>query len=174
VTKTPGDQNLLTLRDLEVGNQGTPDSSSAGHLNSLAGKKTNGKDVHDSCIAKTTAGRKKLVNGLPGRVFHRVRFDSAASKTAHGESINCETAEQVIAILKSEEAPVEQEILVVAQSIEPAQAVTRILGGNCQDVTDVPAVRYDNDIDAKIAEITHSCGLQLPGNAWRDEWEFVG
>ena len=71
--------------------------------------------------------------------------------------INCATARQDIATLKSEKAGVGQQLMAGVSSVFPVSAVCGLLKGNYSENVRVSAGQYNSDIDRKIAEIQKTC-----------------
>ena len=77
--------------------------------------------------------------------------------------VSCATAEQDIALLEEEKASVGKQLLSGIRMVLPAAAVMGILRRDMRDRAKVAAGVYNDEIDAKIAEIRESCGLQTRG-----------
>lgn len=75
------------------------------------------------------------------------------------KGINCATAQQDIATLKDEKAGVGKQIMAGVSSVFPVSAVVGLLKGNYAENVQVSAGQYNADIDRKIAEIRHVCGV---------------
>jgi hypothetical protein len=74
--------------------------------------------------------------------------------------INCATAQDDIAVLQSEKANVNQQMLSGVTSMVPAAAVMGLLTGRQEDREEVLTGQYNDRIDQKIYEIRNTCGVQ--------------
>ncbi|HUK40847.1 MAG TPA: hypothetical protein VLX11_07385 [Candidatus Acidoferrales bacterium] len=74
--------------------------------------------------------------------------------------INCATAQDDIALLQSEKANVNQQMLSGVTSMIPAAAVMGLLTGRQEDRQQVLTGEYNDRIDQKIYEIRNTCGVQ--------------
>lgn len=79
---------------------------------------------------------------------------------ANPAAINCATAEGDIRLLQQEKANVAQRIVEGATSIYPAGLVIGVLTGTETTKLQVAIGEYDKKIDARIAEIKQTCGIQ--------------
>ncbi len=80
-------------------------------------------------------------------------------KAEMAKPVDCSTAEQDIATLESEKASAAQQVSAGARSIVPLAAVAGLLRGDTKDRAAVASGKYNEQIDAKIAEISQQCGL---------------
>jgi hypothetical protein len=71
--------------------------------------------------------------------------------------VNCATAKQDIATLEDEKASVAKQIVSGARSIIPFSAAAGIVMGDQRDRMEVATGVYNDQIDAKIAEIKRKC-----------------
>ena len=74
--------------------------------------------------------------------------------------VNCATAEQDIATLKSEQASVEKRMLEGVTAVVPAGAVLSILTLQEKDKLEVAIGEYNHKINRKIEEIQYTCGIE--------------
>ena len=74
--------------------------------------------------------------------------------------INCATAQDDIALLQSEKANVNQQMLSGVTSMVPAAAVMGLLTGRQEDREEVLTGEYNDKINQKIYEIRNTCGVQ--------------
>jgi len=74
--------------------------------------------------------------------------------------VNCATAQDDIALLQSEKANVNQQMLSGVTSMIPAAAVMGLLTGRQQDREEVLTGEYNDRINQKIYEIRNTCGVQ--------------
>ena len=74
--------------------------------------------------------------------------------------INCATAQDDIALLQSEKANVNQQMLSGVTSMIPAVAVMGLLTGRQEDRQEVLTGDYNDRISQKIYEIRNACGVQ--------------
>jgi len=74
--------------------------------------------------------------------------------------VNCATAQDDIALLQSEKANVNQQMLSGVTSMVPAAAVMGLLTGRQQDREEVLTGEYNDKINQKIYEIRNTCGVQ--------------
>lgn len=74
--------------------------------------------------------------------------------------INCATAQDDIAVLQSEKANVNQQMLSGVTSMIPAAAMMGLLTGREEDRQEVLTGQYNDMIDQKIYEIRSTCGVQ--------------
>ena len=82
--------------------------------------------------------------------------DEAVAKLE--KPVSCETAESDIAALEAEKVSAAEQAAAGARMVVPAAAVTGILSGDYGDRAKVASGQYNDDIDAKIAEIKAACG----------------
>lgn len=85
-------------------------------------------------------------------------------KTAVGERelkapVNCATGERDIKILQNEKDSVAERVAIGATSVTPAGAALGILTMTEDDKLEVAVGEYNEQLDAKIAEIKRECGL---------------
>ena len=73
--------------------------------------------------------------------------------------INCATASGDIRVLQSEKAHVAQRLVEGATAIYPASAVMGVATGTEGTKLSVATGAYNDAIDARIAEIKRTCGL---------------
>jgi hypothetical protein len=78
-----------------------------------------------------------------------------------GAPINCATAKQDIATLEDEKASVAKQVLSGARSIIPFSAAAGIVMGDARDRVEVATGAYNDQIDAKIAQIRRKCVAYL-------------
>jgi hypothetical protein len=76
------------------------------------------------------------------------------------KSVNCSTATADIKTLTSEKARTSQEIEAGAGSIIPVGAVAHMFGGSEKESFEIGTGEYNKKLDAKIAEIKKTCGLE--------------
>jgi hypothetical protein len=74
--------------------------------------------------------------------------------------VNCATAEQDIATLKSEKASVEKRMAEGVTAVVPAGAVLSILTLQEKDKIEVATGIYNSKLEEKINEIQITCGLE--------------
>ena len=74
--------------------------------------------------------------------------------------VNCATAEQDIATLKSEQASVEARMLDGVTAVVPAGAVLSILTLQEKDKLEVATGIYNSKLKEKIREIQATCGIE--------------
>ncbi len=80
-------------------------------------------------------------------------------KAEMARPVDCSTAEQDIATLEAEKASAAQRVSAGARSIIPIGAVAGLLRGDTKDRAAVASGKYNEQLDAKIAEIKQKCGL---------------
>lgn len=73
--------------------------------------------------------------------------------------VNCATAEGDIRVLESERAHVAQEMAAGVFTFVPAAIVYGVVTGTEQERLEVAGGEYNEQIDAKIAEIKAACGV---------------
>jgi hypothetical protein len=81
-------------------------------------------------------------------------------KAAETMPVNCATADGDIRVLKSEKAHVAEQIAMGVTAIYPAGLVIGLLTGTEGTKIQVAAGEYNKKLDAKIAEIQSTCGVQ--------------
>lgn len=74
--------------------------------------------------------------------------------------INCFTAEGDIRVLRSEKANVAQQMAAGIAAIVPTSIVVGLLTGTEGTKAQVESGEYNRKIDARIAEIQSTCGVQ--------------
>ena len=79
---------------------------------------------------------------------------------AHPAQINCATAPGDIRVLQHEKADVVERIAEGATSIHPAGLVVGLLTGTEGTKVNVAIGEYNKQIDARIAEIKQTCGVE--------------
>jgi hypothetical protein len=79
---------------------------------------------------------------------------------AHPPAINCATAQGDLRVLQSEKANVVQRIGEGVTAIYPASLVMGLLTGTEDVKYQVAIGEYNKKIDARIAEIKQTCGIQ--------------
>jgi hypothetical protein len=84
---------------------------------------------------------------------------SGDAKRQLDKPVDCGTAEQDIAALESEKASLAKQVSAGVRSVVPAAAVVGILRRDTKDRAKVATGAYNRELDAKIAEIKRSCGL---------------
>ena len=80
-------------------------------------------------------------------------------KAEMAKPVDCSTAEQDIATLEAEKASTAEQVSAGARSIVPIAAVAGLLRGDTKDRAAVASGKYNEQLDAKIAEISQKCGL---------------
>lgn len=83
------------------------------------------------------------------------------AKEALDAPVDCGTAERDIQVLESEKASVGKQILSGVRAVVPFSAAAGILMGDYRDRAEVATGKYNEDIEAKIAEIRRKCGTYL-------------
>jgi hypothetical protein len=78
---------------------------------------------------------------------------------ARPAKLNCRTASGDIRVLQSEKAHVAQRLVEGASAIYPASAVMGVATGTEGTKLNVATGQYNEAIDARIAEIKRTCGL---------------
>ena len=81
-------------------------------------------------------------------------------KAVEHQAVNCATADGDIRVLKGEKAHVAEQIAMGVTAIYPASLVIGLLTGTEGTKIQVATGEYNKKIDAKIAEIQTTCGLQ--------------
>jgi hypothetical protein len=84
---------------------------------------------------------------------------SDEAKSNMAAPINCDTAEEDIAVLEEEKAGVGKRMLSGVRSVLPIAAAAGILLGDYRGRVEVATGKYNSDLEAKINEIRTSCGL---------------
>jgi hypothetical protein len=74
--------------------------------------------------------------------------------------INCFTAEGDIRVLQSEKANVAQQMAAGVAAIVPTSIVVGLITGTEGTKAQVESGEYNRKIDARIAEIKSTCGVQ--------------
>ena len=80
-------------------------------------------------------------------------------KAEMAKPVDCSTAEQDIATLEAEKASAAHQVPAGARSIAPIAAVASLLCADTKDRAAVASGKYNEQLDAKIAEISQKCGL---------------
>ncbi len=75
------------------------------------------------------------------------------------QPVNCRTAEGDIRVLNSEKAHVIEQIARGYSAVTPIGLISGVVLGTEGDKLEVATGDYNNQIDAKIAEIKEVCGL---------------
>lgn len=116
-------------------------------------------------VGKAVAPVTDPVGESAGRIYHDASGLVGGSHAPDGgeaalkKGINCATAKQDIATLKSEKAGVGSQIMAGLSSVFPVSAVCGLLKGNYSENVRVSAGQYNADIDRKIAQIQSVCGV---------------
>jgi hypothetical protein len=116
-------------------------------------------------VGKAVAPVTDPVGESADRIYHDASGlvgESHAPKGGEADlkkGINCATARQDIATLKSEKAGVGQQVLAGASSVFPVSAVVGLLKGNYSENVRVSAGQYNADIDRKIGQIEKACDV---------------
>ena len=87
------------------------------------------------------------------------RSISKKAKQDFAKSADCSTAEQDIATFESEKTSVAKQTSAGVRSVVSVAAVSGLLRGDTKDRAKVATGAYNRELDAKIAEIRQSCGL---------------
>lgn len=82
------------------------------------------------------------------------------AKIELGKEIDCATAGRDLALLESERASVLARIENGVGAVEPAEAVLSLIGGTEEEKISVATGEYNDRIDAKMAEIRETCGIE--------------
>ena len=85
---------------------------------------------------------------------------SPEAKAEISSPVNCGTAKSDLRVLEEEKASVGKQILAGVRSIMPISAVVGILLGDYRDRVQVATGKYNEDLEAKIAEIRIKCGIK--------------
>lgn len=85
---------------------------------------------------------------------------SEQAKEDLAKPINCATAAEDIATLESEKANAVNRIADGVSDVYPPLAVIGILGGKYKERGKVAIGGYNTALEAKIAEIKQSCGIE--------------
>jgi len=96
--------------------------------------------------------------------FHRKNHSpmpsiSDEAKAAQNKPVNCATAQQDIETLEGEKASVAKQALAGVRSVIPFAAASGLLMGDYEDRVSVATGDYNADIQAKIDQIKHTCGI---------------
>lgn len=83
------------------------------------------------------------------------------AKEALEAPINCSTSERDIQVLEDEKASVGKQILSGVRAVVPFSAAAGILMGDYRERAEVATGKYNEDIEAKIAQIRQKCGTSL-------------
>ena len=78
------------------------------------------------------------------------------------KAVDCATAEQDIAALEQERASAGERALTGVRMVLPAAAVMGILRRDMRNRAEVATGAYNEELEAKIAEIRQTCGLTGP------------
>lgn len=81
-------------------------------------------------------------------------------KAAEQMPVNCATADGDLRVLRSEKTHVAEEIALGVTAIYPAGLIVGLLTGTEGTKLQVATGEYNKKLDAKIAEIQSSCGVQ--------------
>jgi hypothetical protein len=81
-------------------------------------------------------------------------------KAAEQMPVNCATADGDLRVLRSEKAHVAEEIALGVTAIYPAGLIVGLLTGTEGTKIQVATGEYNKKLDAKIAEIQSTCGVQ--------------
>ena len=92
----------------------------------------------------------------PGCAYQFKKEEEAAKAMP----VNCATAEGDIRVLESEKANVAQQVAMGVTAIVPASLVVGILTLTEGEKIKVATGEYNKALEAKIAEIKSTCGLQ--------------
>jgi hypothetical protein len=92
-------------------------------------------------------------------VFSSCRSISEEAKEEIAKPVDCSTAQQDIAILQSEKASVEKQILDGVTMATPAGLALTILSGELKDKGEIASGDYNELIANKIAKIKEECGI---------------
>lgn len=84
---------------------------------------------------------------------------SDEAKASQNKPVNCATAQQDIATLEDEKASVAKQALAGLRSVVPFAAASGLLLGDYQDRVSVATGDYNADLQAKIDQIKHTCGI---------------
>jgi len=85
---------------------------------------------------------------------------SPEAKESLEAPINCSTAYRDIEVLEDEKASVGKQIISGVRAVVPFSAAAGILMGDYRDRAEVATGKYNEDIEAKIAEIKRQCGIR--------------
>ena len=85
---------------------------------------------------------------------------SGEAKEDLAKPVSCTTATQDIATLEGERASTKKKIATGVGSVVPQLAITGILMGDYRNRVKVATGKYNDDIEAKIAEIKSECGIE--------------
>lgn len=92
-----------------------------------------------------------------GCAFQQKKVEEQLAKPA---AINCSTAQGDLRMLQQEKANVAQRIAEGVTAIYPAALVVGLVSGTEGVKYQVATGEYNKKIDARIAEIKQTCGLQ--------------
>ena len=82
------------------------------------------------------------------------------AKIELAKPVDCNTAPQDIATLKSEKASVEKMFFDGVTAVAPAGAVLSLLTLQEKDKLEVAIGEYNHKLNRKIEEIQHTCGIE--------------
>lgn len=82
---------------------------------------------------------------------------SETAKYQIAKPVNCANAKVDIATLEDEKASVGKRMLSGVRSVMPISAVAGLLMGDYSDRVEVTSGQYNEDIEAKIAQIKSTC-----------------
>ncbi|MDJ0969777.1 MAG: hypothetical protein QNJ06_07730 [Kiloniellales bacterium] len=85
---------------------------------------------------------------------------SDEAKEGLAKDVDCSTAEEDVALLEKERASTTQRALAGASTVDPTSNVVALVGGTWGDDSEVATGEYNKRIEAKIAEIKSTCGLE--------------
>lgn len=104
-------------------------------------------------ITKTGEGVEAVTDSATGAPV------SKDAKAQLAQPINCSTAEADIQTLEEEKRGALNRMKNGVQSLAPASAAIRLLGGNYRSGAQVATGKYNKDLEAKIAEIKATCNM---------------
>ena len=84
---------------------------------------------------------------------------SKQAKQELSQPVNCATAPADLRALESEKAHVGKEIAAGVSAVVPVSLVVNLIKGTEKDHFKVASGKYNDMLDAKIAEIKSTCGL---------------
>jgi hypothetical protein len=114
--------------------------------------------VRDTPWRAVVLGLGVLQLGLPsGCAFQQKKVEQELKGP---QPVNCATAEGDLRVLQSEKANVAQRIVEGVTAIHPAAAVTGLVTGIEGTKFSVATGEYNKMIDARIAEIKRTCGIE--------------
>ncbi len=76
------------------------------------------------------------------------------------QPVDCTTAEGDIRLLQQEKTHVAQRIVAGVTTIQPAGLVIGVVTGTAKPKVNVAIGKYNKMIDARIAEIKETCGVE--------------